>query len=245
MTKRTWGLALATVLLMPALTHAQIPATAPAATATTAPKRNAKRLQGKVTAIDTAKRTITVSTRRDPVGVTATLTADAKVYVQRPAVLTDLKAGDKVTVYGRDIAAGATTVPATRLVIQAAGADAGKKKTAAQTGYHKNSVDGAVASTAPALTVTTPGGVTVTVQTTADTKVAKVVLGTLSDVTVGTTVQVRTTGDAAAPTATGITVTPASAGANRRAGGKKRTRKSGQAPAATAQAPAATAPAAP
>ena len=229
MTKRILRLALAAALLIPTLVHAQTPAPTPAAT--TAPKHGAKRLQGKVTAVDTAKRTVTVSGRRDPVAVTVTLAPDATIYVQQPATLADLKTGDKVTVYGKDIAAGATTVPATRLlVLPAADAKAGKKKAGAQAGYHKNSVDGAVASTTPALTITTPSGVTVTVQTTPATTVARTVTGALSDITVGTTVQVRTNGDEAAPTATEVRVTPAKAKATRRAGGKKRNRKADIAP---------------
>lgn len=236
MTKRTLGLALATALLAPTLALAQpIPPTTTVPAATTAPKRNAKRVQGKVTAIDAAKRTLTVTTRRDPVGVTMTVAPDAKIYVQRPTTLADLKTGDKITAYGRNITASATTLDATRLLIlPPSGANAGKKQSAAQAGYRKNSVDGAVASTTPALTITTPGGVTVTVKTTADTKVAETVAGAFSDITVGTTVQARTGGDAMAPTATEVRVTPANANAKGRAGGKKRNRKNAGAPAAPA-----------
>lgn len=229
MTKRTLGLALATVLLAPTFAHAADPAPAPTAEAMTAPKRNAKRLQGKVSAMDAAKRTLTVTTRRDPAGTTVTLAPDAKVYTQQPATMADLKTGDKVTAFGKDITAGATTLDATRLLIlPATGAGAGKKKPAGQAGYRKNSVDGAVASTAPSLTITTPGGVTVTVKTTAGTKVARTAAGALGDITVGTTVQVRMGGSETAPTATEVRVMPANG--NRRAGGKKRTRTNTAAP---------------
>ncbi|MDQ2687336.1 MAG: hypothetical protein M3Y28_05660 [Armatimonadota bacterium] len=228
MTKRTLGFTLATALLVPTLAHAQIPAAAPitAPTAAKAPKRNARQVQGKVSAVDTTKRTITVTTRRDPVGVTVTLAPDAKINTQKPAMLADLKTGDKVTVYGRNITAGATTVQATRLLLfPVNAARVGKKKPGPQAGFHKTSIEGAVATTAPTLTITTPGGITVSVQTTPDTKVAQTAPGVLSDITVGTTVQIRTNGDATAPTGTEVSVMPANANANRRTGGKKRTRK--------------------
>lgn len=234
MTKRTLGFALATALLVPALAHAQIPAAAPAVPAVVkTPKRNARQVQGKVSAVDTTKRTITVTNRRDPIGVTVTLAPDAKINTQKPATLADLKTGDRVTVYGRNITAGATTVQATRLLLFPVNAvHLGKKKPGPQAGYRKNSVEGAVATPAPALTITTPGGITVSVQTTADTKVAQTSPGVLSDIAVGNTVQIRTNGDATAPTATEVSVVPANANANRRAGGKKRTRKGGQTPVA-------------
>lgn len=241
LTKRTLGFALTAALLVPALAHAQIPAAAP--TAVKAPKRNARQVQGKVSAVDTTKRTLTVTTRRDPVGVTVTLAPDAKINTQKPATLADLKTGDMVTVYGQNITAGATTVQASRvLLFPVNAARMGKKKPGPQAGYRKNSIDGAVATPAPSLTITTPGGVTVSVQTTADTKVVQTAPGVLSDIPVGTTVQIRTDGNAAAPTATEVSVMPANANANRRAGGKKRTRKGGQRPVAT---PAPVTPAAP
>jgi len=232
LTKRTLGFALAAALLAPIFAHAADPTPTPTA-ATTAPKRNAKRLQGKVSAMDAAKRTLTITTRRDPVGTTVTVAPDAKILTQQPATMADVKVGDKITAFGQNITSGVTTLDATRLLIlPAAGANAGKKKPAAQAGYRKNSVDGVVASTTPALTMTTPGGVTVTVKTTPETKVAKTATGTLSDVTVGATVQVRTNGSETSPTATEVRVTPANANAKGRAGAKKRNRKNAGAPVA-------------
>lgn len=236
MTKRTLGLALAAALLLPTLTHAQAPAATPAAPA--AAKRANTQANGKVTAVDTAKRTITITSRRNPDATTLTLAADAKVYVQQPATLADVKAGDRIDAYGTATPTS-TSVDANRLVILTpAPADAGKRKPNAKAGFRKNRVEGTVTATTPALTITTPGGVTLTVKTTDATKVARTVAGTLSDVAVGATVQARTSGEGTSLTASEVRVMPANA--KRRGGGKKRARQGAQttAPAAVPVTPA-------
>ena len=53
---------------------------------------------------------------------------------------------------------------------------------------------------------------TVTVTTVADTPGTKTATGTTADITVGTNIQARTTGDEASPTATEVRIMPATAG---------------------------------
>lgn len=213
MKKHFVSLTLAAVWMGSAAVLAQAP-TAPVALPTVAlptvasAKHHAKQVQGQVSAVDLTNNTVTVTTKKNPTGTTLTLGPRAKVTVTQPAMLTDIKTGDTVNVYSPLLTAGATTVTAERVEDVPAPAHHGKK---ANAGYHKNYVQGMVASTTPALTITTPGGVTVTVTTTAVTKVAKVVPGALSDITVGKTIQAHTREDGATLTATEIHVMPEAA----------------------------------
>lgn len=256
MTKRILGLTLATALLAPTLAWAADPVApvavpaapaSPATPAVPAGNRQANTLQGRVTAVDTTAKTITVGRRRDNSTTTVTLTSDAKVLVTKPATLTDIKVGDSVSVFGSNLTAGATTVEATRVAIQAAAPKA-PAKTTARTGFHRNRVDGTVTATTPALTIKTAGDVTVTVTTTGTTRYERLSSGALSDVAVGSNVQVRLSA-AGATTATEVRVTPAGGnnqGGGAQAGGRRRRgRRNATAPAETTPVPTTPAPAVP
>lgn len=236
MTKHFLALALAAALIAPQaalLAQAPAPAVVPAAPVANRPNNN---VQGKVSAVDVTKNTVTVSGRRGAADTTYTLAPGAAVYVSQPAAVTDIKTGDTINAYAQDIAKGATTVAADRIVIAPAAATAARKP-GKNAGFHRNRVEGVVAATTPGLTMTTAGGVTVTVTTTAETKVTREVPGTLAAVLVGANIQGRTNGDTANPQLTELRVMPANEG--RRAGGRQgRKAKAGATPAADAAAPA-------
>jgi hypothetical protein len=228
--KQLLGLALAATWMGSGAVWAQAPAT-PAAPAPTTiapappeipvapmPAKRAAQVQGQVTAVDLTKRTVTVTERRGGTIATVTLSPDAKVVMTHPASISDIKTGDVVEVYASSLTSGATTVTADRIVIVLPGVPHGKPGPNA--GYHPRYVQGTVATTGPALTMTTPGGVTVTVTPAAGAPVTKLVEGSLTDIAVGTNIQARTKGDAASPTATEVRIMPA--GGARRAGGRRR-----------------------
>lgn len=244
MTKHLLALALAAALVAPqavVLAQAQppVPLTPPVAAAAPAAKRNNANVQGKVSAVDTTKNTITLGGRGGDTSYT--LAPDAKVYVSQPAALTDIKTGDTISAYAPNIEKGAATVAADRLVIAPPAAATGRKP-GKNAGFHRNRVEGVVAATTPALTITTAGGATVTVTTTADTKVSRESPGTLAAILVGAVVQGRTNGDAASPQVTELRVIPANQG--RRGGGRQgRKAKAGATPDAAVTPTTPTAPA--
>lgn len=208
MNKLIVSLTIAAVWMAPVALLTQAPA------AMAAPKAKAAGLQGRVTALDLTKSTMTVTNRKDPAGTALTLSPTVKVTVTQPAMVGDIKVSDSIEAFGA-VTPGATTISANRIAIQQPAARHHKAK--ANAGYHKNGVQGVVATTTPALTITTPGGTTVTVNTMPATQVSKVVAGTTSDIAIGKTVQVRTTGTAPALTATEVRVLPAA----KHKGGKK------------------------
>ncbi len=235
MTKHLFALALAASLFAPTVAGAQTPPVAPAvpaapvAAAAPGVKRANNNIQGKVSAVDATKNTVTLSGRRGATDTTYTLAPDAKVYVSQPAALSDIKVGDTINAYAADVTKGATTVDADRIVIAPAAAAMGRKP-GKNAGYHGKRVEGVVAATTPALTITTAGGVTVTVTTTADTKVTREAPGTLAAVLVGANVQGRAS-DVSDTTLSELRVMPANNG--RRGGARRQGRKAkaGAAPA--------------
>ncbi len=176
---------------------------------------------GKVSAMDAAKRTLTITSHRDPTGVTVTVAPNARVMMTKPAVLADIKTGDAIVAFaqGGDIAPGAASIDAQRVMLLPMLPPMHKGKDGHDPGFARNRVQGTVAATAPALTLTTPGGATVTINTTDKTRVEQTTMGTLNDIAVGTNVQARVTGDPSTLMATEVRVMPARGGEGHPHGG--------------------------
>jgi hypothetical protein len=163
-----------------------------------------KQVAGKVTVIDRTANTVTVTNPRNPTGVTLHLTPGTKINVTRPAGPGDVRSGETVEVFG-DVTPGATAVTAKRILVVPAEKRHGQK---ANDGYHKKYVLGVVAAASPALAITTPGGVRMTVTTTLDTKYQKVAPGSFADIVYGKRIQAHVREDTAIPTATEIRILP-------------------------------------
>ena len=212
MKQKFWSLAIAAALaaaISPLSVHAQaVPPTAATPVPATAPTTTlpaSDRVTGRVTALDTTKNTITVANRREGTSTTLAIAPDVKVLMTQPAAVTDIKVGDTVQAYGA-ATPETPTLTADRLeVVQ----PTTSTKTGPKAGFHKRYVEGVVATTTPALTMKTAGGVTVTVTPSADARVTRVSPGTLAGVAVGANVQLRTNGDATTPTVTELRVMPA------------------------------------
>jgi hypothetical protein len=184
--------------------------TAPAAPVAPAPAKPANRATGAITAFDATAKTLTL-TERNGTSATVTLDPAAVIIVHSHGTLADLKAGDTVRVNSAaEITEGATTVDATEISVVPAGApEPGKGKSKRPvTGYRKRSVEGTVATVTP-LTITTPGNVTVTVNTTATTRVALAHVGTTADLVVGDNAQAQLTTTATGTVAKTVNVMPA------------------------------------
>jgi len=154
-------------------TAAAAPVAAPAA-ATKA------KVQGTVTAVDATAKSVTVSERKGGT-TTFTVAPAALIAVRSDEALADINVGDKVRAMSASVInEGDTTVDTLAIEILPA---TGKHKEKG-TGYHKKAVDGVVATVKP-LTITTPGGVTVTLLTSAATVVSTQKSGSFSDIAVG------------------------------------------------------------
>jgi len=195
-----------------------IPPPTPAVSA--APLAN-DRLQGQVVSVDSAKKTLVLHTQYGQTDKIVTLAPDAKIYVSGPGALSDLRIGDTIRAYGT-ATPEAPTLTATRIV-QRPAAPVPPGKARPKAGFHKKYVEGTIATTTPGLTLTTPGGVTVTVTTDSQTKVTRLTTGTLDAVKVDATVQVVVNGSDAAPMASELSILPAKGQGN--AGGGRRRKK--------------------
>jgi len=191
------------------------PALPPVSTAAPAPPAahagagNADHVQGRVTAVDTVKRTFTVQPRGAAAPITVLLAPEARVLVT----------GAGTTAYGT-ATPDAPTLSSDRIVVLPAEpvrANGRAPKRAA--GFHPKRVEGTITTLTPALTLTTPGNVVVTVTLAPTARVETLTTGSLTDVGVGETVEARVTGGMAAPTALEVRVLPARARGGR---GKKR-----------------------
>ncbi len=201
------------------------PALPPVSTAAPAPPAahagagNADHVQGRVTAVDTVKRTFTVQPRGAAAPITVLLAPEARVLVTGAGTTASLKVGDRVAAYGT-ATPDAPTLSSDRIVVLPAEpvrANGRAPKRAA--GFHPKRVEGTITTLTPALTLTTPGNVVVTVTLAPTARVETLTTGSLTDVGVGETVEARVTGGMAAPTALEVRVLPARARGGR---GKKR-----------------------
>ena len=199
-----FSLACATLALAPIAARADAPI-AGAAPATVKPNA-VDNVQGRISIIDTAAKTITVTSRHGAGTSIFAWNDGTKVYKTSPGMLTDVKVGDTIRAYGA-ATPEAPTLTASHLLIVPAATLPGHKKDA-KAGFHHNRVDGVVASTTPTLTLTTAGGVTVTVNTTADTKVEQETEASASDLSTGENVQAHLEKNAASPTAMTINILP-------------------------------------
>ncbi|BDI28795.1 hypothetical protein CCAX7_008460 [Capsulimonas corticalis] len=201
------SLACASFALAPLTALADVPAATPVAAAAT-PKA-ADNVQGKISSIDTAAKTITVTSHHGANTSTFAWDDATKILKTSEGALSDVKVGDTVRAYGA-ATPEAPTLTASHILIEPA-ITAGKHKTGPKSGFHRNHVEGVIATTTPTLTLTTPGGVTVTVTTTAETKVESVTAAAPSDLSAGVTVQARLKTAATPPVAATITIVPAHA----------------------------------
>lgn len=210
-----------------------MPAIAPSAPA--AKPAKAPRLQGRVTAVDTAKRTITVDPRGAAGPVTMTLAPDAKIYAAGTGTMASLKAGDYITAYGQ-ATPDAPALSTDRIAVLPA--PAMRKKAKRNAGFHPRRVEGTITAVTPTLSLLTPGGVTVAVTTTDATRVETLMPGTLATVAVGANINAQVSGDPVSPVASEVYVQPARSGKG--GGGKgKRGKKGAGAETDTSIAPAA------
>ena len=162
---------------------------------------------GKVASVDAVGKTITLAPRAD--GEVTTITTDAStiIYVPVDSTLADIKTGDHVRVFAK-FQPGDTTVDA-RYILVLPTPEHAEHSTKPNAGFGAHDVTGIVATTAPALTITTAGGTTVTVTTTDRTHVKSLVAGIFSDITVGSHIQAKlNTETPTAPVAVDITVAP-------------------------------------
>ena len=197
-------LACALLALAPLASLADAPAPTAAAAAPAAKPVN--NIQGKIASLDATAKTITVTSHHGANSSTFAWDDATKIYKTAGDVITDLKVGDTVRVSGSDAVTPATTALTAKRIMIIPALETTKRKISAKTGFHRNGVDGVVAATSPALTVTTPGGVTVTVNATPETRIDKETLGATSDLFSGVTVQARLKKDAPSPLATTITI---------------------------------------
>ncbi len=199
------------------------PAAPPAAVSTPAPARvragQANRVQGRVTAIDTAKRTFTVDPRGAAAPVTVSLASDARFLLSGIGTAASLNVGDHVAAYGTATPDAPTLLADRIAVLPAQTVRASKGAPKRNAGFHPKRVEGTITTVTPALTLTTPGGVLVTVTLAPTARVETMTPGSLADMTVGQTVDARVAGDPAAPIASEVRILPARAHAAR---GKKR-----------------------
>lgn len=160
------------------------------------------RLYGTVTAIDTTANTLTVHDRRADTDTTVSLTTDTKYTKQTVVPITTLAVGSFVNASGReDIPAGATSVDASRIEIL----------TALPTDNRPNTrgVVGTVLTTTPTLTAKAADGTTWTINTTDETQVSQTDPAVVTDVVVGSNVQVETKAVGNTVTADTVRIVPA------------------------------------
>ena len=169
------------------------------------------RLTGVVTAVDSVKHTVTLTTRYGHASKTIILLPDATIYITRRGSLSDLQIGQTLRAAGSGATPETPTLTATRISQEPASVTLKRK---AKAGFTKKGVEGIVLTVSP-LTLKTPGGVTVTVNTSPSTKVATLVPGTLADVTTGSTIDAKVSGTDAAPVTSELRVMPG------RGGGRK------------------------
>ncbi|MCW3061361.1 MAG: hypothetical protein JWQ02_3182 [Capsulimonas sp.] len=185
------------------------------------------RVMGQVSAVDAAAKTITVTSRnfRDPQAEPTTTTfkvTDATKYtVEATKTLDSLKVGDNIRVGGRPDDSGnvearsITVVPAGQGGPGAgrpggaggpgAGAPGGAGGPGGR-GGRRGGTMGVIATLKPALTITTADGKTITVTTTADTRITGPAAGSWSDVKTDSFVSAEVTGDAGSQVATTVRV---------------------------------------
>lgn len=175
------------------------------------------RVQGRVSAIDPIKRTLTVDPRGAAAPVTVTLAPDAKVLLAAAGTLASLKVGDRIAAYGT-VTPDAPVLTTDRIVVLPAQVPGvGRRTATSTTGFHPKRVEGTITALAPALMLTTAGHVAVTVTPGPRVRVETATAGTLADIRVGQTVtlQMSPAATAALPVASEVRVMPARVKGNR------------------------------
>ena len=212
------------------------------------------RVFGQVSAVDATAKTITVTSRnfQDPQAAPTTTTIkvndDTKYVVDAVKTLDSLKVGDNIRVGGRPDDSGnvearmITIVPAGAPAGGGAGRPGGAGGPGGRGGGRRGTV-GVIATLKPALTITTADGKTITVTTTADTRITGPEPGSWSDVKTDSFINADVTGDAGSQVATNVHVTTGMGGFGRgggqggAAGGRRGGRRGGAGAGAGAPAP--------
>lgn len=185
-------------------------------------------VRGRVTAVDTDAKTVTLTVGRDQTATTLKVNDATKYLVDTPGTMADLKVGQNVRAMGQTDDTAHTVTARFVEVLPASEA------TPPAAGGRRFGVQGVIATLTPSLTITTADKTTDTVTTDANTQVTTPKDGKLSDVKADTFVDATTTGTGDTQVATTIHVMAFGRGG----------RRGGQAPAggaapATPPAPAA------
>lgn len=184
-------------------------------------------VRGRVTAVDSTAKTITLSQGRQQAATAATLHVnDATKYaVPAQGSISDIKVGDTIRVMGQTTgntiaARNITEVPAAAPGHAAPG---GQARRGGRMG-----AQGVVATTTPTLTITTADNQTDTITTDASTQVSTTKPGTLDDVKVGAFVTAQTTGEGDSAVATSVDVMAMGQRGQGRRGGRRGNNQQGQ-----------------
>ena len=194
------------VSVLPVLAQAQAPATpgAPAAPAA----RKSKWIRGRIDTIDQSAKTFAVKGwGPNATSTTVGISKNTKYYIPVAETVSDLKLGDVITINGRGITAGDTSVDAGRIIIVPTGLNLGNGM-AAKPGFSRNRVTGTITAVAPSLTIKADSDAAVTVNTTATTDVYKFGPGAWSDLAQTSFVSVGLNRSDDSPTAKQITIMP-------------------------------------
>ncbi|BDI30667.1 hypothetical protein CCAX7_27180 [Capsulimonas corticalis] len=178
-------------------------------------------VRGQVSAADSTAKTITVTNPRDQTATTFKVTDATKYTVDVAKTLDSLKVGDNIRVMGQPDDTG--NVEARFIMVVPAGQGAGRPGGGGPGGRggRRGGTTGVIATVKPALTITTADAKTVTVTTTADTRVTGPQAGSWSDVKTGTFVTADVTGDSGSQVASAVHVS-ANMGFGRGGGGGRR-----------------------